>query len=77
MEWRPIETAPTDGSRFLVWVTGLMLAGVRFGSAYRGVNGQVVAKPEGGNGDWSKDITHWMPLPDGPQVGMEPLKAAE
>lgn len=66
-EWQPIETAPTDNSRILVWVTGRMMPGARFGSAYRQVDGRVIAKPEGGNGDWTQDITHWMPPPEGPE----------
>lgn len=66
--WRPIETVPTDGTRVMLWVTGNMLSGVRFGSAYRqSKGGKIMVKPEGGNGDWSKEITHWQPLPDPPQ----------
>lgn len=63
--WRDIATAPIN-ERILVWVTGKMMPGARFGSAYRGANGKVIAKPEGGNGDWTKEITYWMPLPSAP-----------
>lgn len=65
--WRPISSVPTDGSRVLLWVTGNMLPGARFGSAYKLSSGEIIPKPEGGNGDWSKDITHWHPAPRGPQ----------
>jgi hypothetical protein len=63
--WRDIATAPVN-ERIMVWVTGKMMPGARFGSAYRGANGKVIAKPEGGNGDWTKEVTHWMPLPPAP-----------
>lgn len=63
--WRPIKTCPTDNSRVLLWLTGRMLPGLRFGSAYY-CEGRVVAKPEGGNGDWTADISHWQPLPSPP-----------
>jgi hypothetical protein len=63
--WQDIATAPVN-ERILVWVTGKMLPGARFGSAYRGANGKIIAKPEGGNGDWTKEITHWRPLPAAP-----------
>lgn len=69
--WRGIETVPTDNSRVLLWVTGRMLPGPRFGSAYS-CEGRVVAKPEGGNGDWTADITHWQPLPLPPANSKEP-----
>jgi hypothetical protein len=63
--WEDIATVPF-GERVLIWVTGKLLPGARFGSAYRGEGGKVIAKPEGGNGDWTKDITHWQPLPAAP-----------
>jgi hypothetical protein len=63
-QWQPIETVPNQ-VRVLIWVAGAMLPGARFGSAYRS-GGRVIAKPEGGNGDWTADITHWMPLPAPP-----------
>ncbi len=65
-EWQPIETMPC-GERVLVWVTGNLLPGARFGSSYRGANDKIIAKPEGGNGDWTKEIAHWMPLPEAPK----------
>lgn len=64
--WQEIGTIP-DRTRVLVWVTGRQLPGVRFGTAYRLSDGRLFAKPEGANGDWSKDVTHWMPLPPRPR----------
>ena len=66
--WQDIGTIP-EKTRVLVWVTGRQLSGVRFGSAYRLSDGRLFAKPEGVNGDWSKDVTHWMPLPPPPPEG--------
>lgn len=63
--WQPIETIPS-GERVLVWVATKLMYGVQFGSAYRHADGEIVAKPEGSQGNWSRDITHWMPLPAGP-----------
>lgn len=70
MDWQPIETIPTDNSRVLLWVSGKMLPGVRFGWAYKCGDGFRV-KPEGANGDWNSDVTHWAPLPPPPHQRAE------
>lgn len=64
IDWQPRDTMP-ERQRALVWVPGRMSHGLNFGSGYR-VNGKLVAKPEGCNGDWTKDISHWAPIPAGP-----------
>jgi hypothetical protein len=64
VDWQPRDTMPAR-MRVLVWVTCEMRRGLNFGSAYR-VGGKLVAKPEGCNGDWTKDISHWAPVPKGP-----------
>ena len=60
MAWQPIETAPRDGTRVLLYENGHYYAG----------------ETEGDDGYWSSfcgqyvvttpDPTHWMPLPEAP-----------
>lgn len=59
-QWQPIETAPRDESRILVYINDPASSVQRhaFGHVYE--SGRVIA--EGYNGDWR--ITHWMPLPE-------------
>lgn len=72
-EWRPIETAPKDGTLILLYVSGQFLG---FGRSVNYVVGWMRA------GDWVCDPrddtfgdpdtvhptpTHWMPLPEPPQ----------
>ena len=66
IEWHTIDSIPMD-RRVLVWVVGKILPGIRFGSAYPLSQGFFVARPEGANGDWTKDITHWAEIPEGPK----------
>lgn len=64
IDWQPRDTMP-ENQRVLVWVTGRMSRGLNFGSGYR-VGGKLFANPEGCNGDWTDDISHWAPIPAGP-----------
>ncbi len=67
MEWQPIETAPTDGARVLVWDGSLKMA---FACAYENGLWQT--------GVWTgrrPQITHWMPLPP-PPIVRSALKSA-
>lgn len=67
-EWKPIETAPKDGTRILVYpILHHNVAGKRYdkmaviaywyGNSWIGVRAQ--------NGDTL--LTHWMPVPASPQ----------
>lgn len=53
-QWQPIESAPKDGTRLMLWDS-------RNGGY--AVTGAWVA----GSADDHETITHWQPLPDGPE----------
>jgi hypothetical protein len=57
--WRPIETAPRDGTNVLVWRSGYNCVA----SAKR-AKGLPANFP--GNHEYPDDATHWMPLPSPP-----------
>jgi len=57
--WRPIETAPTDGTVILVWGSG----GHDIASVWWWANEN---KPEWFNGDVVVYPTHWRDLPAAP-----------
>lgn len=65
MSWQPIETAPRDGTRVLLWgwtmasgeASSCIVARMEFDNTWRSHAQHVV-----------RDASHWMPLPDGPQV---------
>jgi hypothetical protein len=65
MTWQPIETAPKDGRRVLVWIDDTHTKGCAFANLWFYESGRLGGGAEGYNGDWN--ITHWMPLPDPPQ----------
>jgi hypothetical protein len=59
-QWRPIETAPKDGSTVLLYFADHSLAYPMIGTGFwDGVTGQWWNKA------WN-EATHWMPLPDPP-----------
>lgn len=64
--WRPIETAPRDGQRFLTWCK---FYGVRIGRAYvRADHDDWLSNVDayGGSSKGGMRATHWMPLPTPP-----------
>ena len=64
-EWQPIETAPRDGRRVLVWISDKSHTGPAFAKLwFYSTDGRLGGGAEGYNGDWN--ITHWMPLPAAP-----------
>jgi hypothetical protein len=64
-EWLPIETAPLDGRRVLVWIADKSYTGPAFAKLwFYSTDGRLGGGAEGYNGEWN--ITHWMPLPAAP-----------
>ena len=60
-QWQPIETAPTDGTAVLTYAPGKYGLIPLFSVArYHPDAGWCV--------DELRDVTHWMPLPDPPEV---------
>lgn len=61
-EWRPIETAPKDGTPVIICTSGGKVFRARwFGGAVWSVDGYSV-------GFETSDVTHWMPLPQPPET---------
>ena len=65
MEWKPIETAPKDGTKVLLWADGQVEIGDWLPDAHPWNDtswwiegGQITAR----------NPTHWMPLPEAPNV---------
>ena len=63
--WQPIDTAPKDGRRVLVWISEKHQTGCAFAKLWFYSNGRLGGGAEGYSGDWN--ITHWMPLPAAPK----------
>lgn len=61
-EWQPIETAPKNGQRILLW--GLQYVMPVTGSQYFEVNGWRI---QPGMNALKNQPTHWMPLPRPPE----------
>lgn len=66
MEWQPIETAPMDGSWILGFVSNANLPAVIGWVNTEWVGWSPIAASEIDSSVWM--ITHWMPLPDPPQL---------
>ena len=64
MKWQPIETAPRDGTPFLVWLPkkslGSHVHAATFHPNVKCVGHQFAF-------DLESQPTHWMPLPEPPQ----------
>ena len=70
MEWQPIETAPKDGSMFLVCLPRMMNLIVR--ASYRTVHGYFVTDCENDGAVSNPTFFHagdfWMPMPEPPKT---------
>lgn len=65
-QWQPIETAPRDGTRVLVWIADEQPGhNVAFAKVWFYDNGTVGGGAEGYNGRWN--LTHWTHLPAAPK----------
>ena len=65
MTWQPIETAPTDGTEVLVYARGSYAVAFWSGKEWRDMGDIGWA---GMYGDDGNQPTHWMPLPEPPNV---------
>lgn len=69
MNWQPIETAPKDGTRILIFNGNTLSAyWYKFVSKQGGSWQLTEAGGYAGDGDLSSEPTHWMPLPEAPTV---------
>jgi Protein of unknown function (DUF551) len=59
--WRPIETAPKDGSMLIAWCQYMDVAQARFSQRRQ----QWLFSDYGDESDWKP--THWMPMPSPPE----------
>lgn len=68
MEWRPIDTAPKDGTAILAWFTGEYPEPVVVQYYVKSLDfpwGAISSL----DGEYHRDyITHWMPLPPPPAI---------
>ena len=81
MEFRPIETAPKDGTHFDAWnLEGVRYAKCKYGN-FRGELDlcwwrDVLGEPQG---IWTRlnasMFAHWTPIPDGPNAELRPTGA--
>lgn len=76
-EWRPIETAPKDGSWVLAIIAGYYSDDQHYIPAVVQWNGHFWTATGAGEEDpdlegrWSGALTHWMPLPAPPGEGSQ------
>lgn len=70
--WRPIETAPKDGTRILILEEGvyhrIVFWATFYSPFYRGeIEGWWTGSFPGSDVTLPRDATHWMPLPEPPE----------
>lgn len=66
MEWRPIATAPRDGTRIIYWSKGYQMPVIAFYRDGHIWSGSLVWSPSAIPREWEDIATHWMPLPSAP-----------
>ena len=72
MEWQPIETAPKDGTVVLVWYNNGIKDHSPLSSHVRKaawIDDAEFWQIDGVGGNIEHIPTHWMPLPNPPEVG--------
>lgn len=79
MEWQPIETAPKDGTRVMLWrgFTDFGLWSEMVIAEWRDDTWMWPAENPSTHGEWEENdlldgfecnsFTHWMPLPEAPE----------
>lgn len=76
MDWQPIETAPRDGTRVLLYCAGGDIAAAEYVVASDGFAGWEVSHTETSAIYLAVRATHWMPLPPPPTPSAESASAA-
>lgn len=71
-EWQPIETAPKDGTRILLYLPESRIANVVFGWRFP-VDDDWMMEVADGAYPIDVPVTHWMPEPEGPADADEAL----
>ena len=70
MNWKPIETAPKDGTPLLAWDGDVFVAYYDVSVNYRGQECKILIDKR--RGEWAGSRpTHWMPLPQPPTTEAE------
>jgi hypothetical protein len=64
-DWQPIETAPKDGTRVIIFYSGDNFWDV---CEARYTDAEGWGDPNGCEWSCFADVTHWMPLPDPPRL---------
>lgn len=79
MDWKPINSAPKDGTRFLAWITlvydeydendVILRKGAveKYVGVAQYIFGSIVEVPYRGTFVQNMRFTHWAPLPAGPE----------
>ena len=70
-DWKPIETAPKDGTRIILLVNNYAIEAHYDNEGYYESKWEVVSLPVHGCGccgDENEEPTHWMPLPAAPEL---------
>ena len=67
MNWLPIDTAPRDGSKIILWWAGASRIGHYVNNSRTSVPWSGWRVPSMEFWPRSQDPTHWMPMPEGPK----------
>ena len=83
-DWRPIETAPRDGTEIVAYLGGSSMANIEDpDNRFRVLRWSTHYSIFGLGGCWTDglctlgdriDVTHWMPLPEPPETAPNPRR---